>query len=201
MTGDLSEVASDLIHEMDFPLYQDLEFDSSKLKTLYQDFILLEYLFRPENFPSSYDYTIRNLYSHLVSYVESVPSTFASNVGPSEMIDIISRPEHLHHANDPPKDWPEAMRGYVPDIISQRFYQENIDTLENRLLKYFLESLDKVINQLLMSVDPNDGYIKDQILFYKRQVQDYLSDRWTSEVGRMNYLPLNSQVLQKKRLS
>jgi len=198
MIADLSEVASGLIYEMDSPLYQNLEFDSSKRKTLYEDFMFLEYLFRPENFPSSYDYIVRNLYSHLVSYEEEVPSTFASNVGPSEMIDIISRPEHLSHTNDPPHDWPDTMEGYVPDVISQRFYQENIDTPENRLLKYFLESSDKVINQLLISIDDNDGYIKDQLLFYKQQVQDYLSDRWTAEVGRMDYLPLNSQVLQKK---
>ncbi|MDO5836914.1 MAG: DUF2357 domain-containing protein, partial [Methanobacterium sp.] len=119
-------------------------------------------------------------------------------MGSSEMIYIIARPEHLYHANHPPNDWPETMGGYVPDVISQRFYQENIDTPENRLLKYFLESLDKVINQLLISIEDNDGYIKDQLLFYKQQVQDYLSDRWTAEVGRMDYLPLNSQVLQKK---
>lgn len=198
MIADLSEVASGLVYEMDSPLYQYLEFDPTKRETLYEDFMFLEYLFQPENFPSTYDYIVRNLYSRLVSYVEDVPSTFASNVGPSEMIDIISRPEHLYHAHDPPTDWPVSMRGYVPDIISQRFYQENIDTPENRLLKYFLESLDKVINQLLMSINDNDGYIKDQLLFYKRQVQDYLSDRWTAEVGRLDYLPLNSQVLQKK---
>lgn len=70
----------------------------------------------------------------------NLPSTFASNVGPSEMIDIISRPEHLYHTNQPPNDWPEAMRGYVPYVISQRFYQENIDIHENRLLKCFLKS-------------------------------------------------------------
>ena len=198
MIGDLSEVASGLIYEMDSPLYQDLEFDSSKHETLYEDFMFLEYLFRPENFPSSYDYILRNLYSLLVSYVEDVPTTFASNVGPSEMIDIISRPEHLYYTNEPPIDWPDSMGGYVPDIISQRFYQENIDTPENRLLKYFLESLDKVINKLLMSIDDKDGYIKDQLLGYQELVQDYLSDRWTTEVGRLDYLPLNSQVLQKK---
>jgi uncharacterized protein len=198
MIADLSEVASGLIYEMDSPLYQNMELESRKRETLYEDFMFLEYLFRPENFPSSYDYIVRNLYSHLISYVEEVPSTFASNVGPSEMIDIISRPEHLCHTNDPPNDWPDTMGGYVPDVISQRFYQENIDTPENRLLKYFLESLDKMINQLLISIDDNDGYIKDQLLFYKMQVQNYLSERWTAEVGRMDYLPLNSQVLQKK---
>ena len=198
MIADLSEIASGLVYEMNSPLYQYLDFDFSKRKTFYEDFMFLEYLFRPENLPSSYDYIIKNLYTLLVSYLEDVPTTFASNIGSSDIINIISRPEHLYKTNNPPKDWPESMSGYVPDIISQRFYQENIDTPENRLLKYFLESLDKIINNLLWSIDEKDGYIKDKLYRYQELVQDYLSDRWTKEVGRLEYLPLNSQVLQKK---
>lgn len=198
MIADLSEIASGLIYEVNSPLYQPLDFDSSKRKTFYEDFMFLEYLFRPENLPSSYDYIVKNLYTQLISYLEDVPTTFASNVGPSDIINIISRPEHLYKTNTTPNDWPETMRGYVPDIISQRFYQENIDTPENRLVKYFLESLDKTINNLLGSIDEKDGYIQDQLLVYHELVQDYLSDRWTREVGRLDYLPLNSQVLQKK---
>ena len=198
MIGDLSEIASGLIYEMSSPLYQHLDFDFSKRTTLYEDFMFLEYLFRPENFPNSYDYIIRNLYTRLDVYVEDVPATFAMNVGPSEMLDIISRPEHLYQAIDPPLDWPNSLEGYVPDVIIQRFYQDKIDTPENRFLKYFLELLDKVINHLLVSIDDKDGYIKDQLIIYQRKVQDYLSDKWTSEVGRLDYLPLNSQVLQKK---
>ena len=198
MIADLSEIASGLVYEMNAPLYQYLDFDFSKRKTFYEDFMFLEYLFRPENLPSCYDYIIKNLYTLLVSYFEDVPTTFASNVGSSDMINIISRPEHLYKTNNPPKYWPESMSGYVPDIISQRFYQEDIDTPENRLLKYFLESLDKIINNLLWSIDEKDEYIKDKLYRYQELVQDYLSDRWTREVGRLEYLPLNSQVLQKK---
>ena len=199
MIADLSEIASGLVYEMNSPLYQQLDFDFNKRKTFYEDFMFLEYLFRPENLPSSYDYIIKNLYTLLVSYLEDVPTTFASNVGSSDMINIISRPEHLYKTNNPPTDWPDTMGGYVPDIISQRFYQENIDTPENRLLKYFLESLDKIINNLLGSIDEKDGYIKDQLLGYQELIQDYLSDRWTREVGRLDYLPLIHKFYKKKK--
>ena len=198
MIADLSEIASGLVYEMNSPLYQNMDFDNNKRKTLYEDFMFIEYLFRPENLPNAYDYIVRNLYTQLNSYLEDVPATFAHNIGPSDLIDIITRPEHLYKTNTPPNDWPKMMGGYVPDIISQRFYQENIDTPENRLLKYFLESLDKTINNLLISIDEKDGYIKDQLLGYHELVQDYLSDRWTKEVGPLEYLPSNSQVLQKK---
>lgn len=198
MIGDLSEIASGLVYENNSPLYQHLEFDLPERKTLYEDFMFLEYLFRPENLPSSYDYIAKNLYSQLVSYLNDVPTTFLSNIGPSDMIDIISRPEHLYKINDPPVDWPETMNGYVPDVVRQRFYHEDIDTPENRFLKYFIESLDKVINNLLDSIDEKNGYIIDQLLGYHKIVQNYLSDSWTGKVGLLEYLPLNSQILQKK---
>jgi hypothetical protein len=198
MIGELAEIASGLVYETNSPLYQNQTFDSKKKKTLYEDFMFLEYLFRPENLPFAYEYISRNFYSLLVSYVEDVPTTFASKIGSSEITDIISRPEHLYHPDEPPEDWPETMEGYVPNIISQFSSQDSIDTPENRLLKYFLESLDKVINDLLESINGKDGYIKEQLLVYQKLVQDYLSDRWTSEVGRLEYIPLNSQVLQKK---
>ncbi len=198
MIGDLSEIASGLIYEMDAPLYQYLKFHPLNRETFYEDFMFLEYLFRPENLPSAYDYIVRNLYSHLISYEEDVPTTFADNVGPSEVIDIISRPEHLYYTKKPPVDWPAQMNSYVPHIISQRFYEDSIDTSENRLLKYFLESLDKVVNDLLCSIENTDQYIKAQLVSYQKLVQNYLSDRWIKEVGRLDYLPLNSQILQKK---
>ena len=198
MIGELAEIASGLVYESNSPLYQNQEFDFKRKNTLYEEFMFLEYLFRPENLPFAYEYISRNFYSSLISYVEDVPATFASKIGSSEITDIISRPEHLYHPDEPPEDWPESMEGYVPNVVSQYFYQESIDTPENRLLKYFLESLDKVINNLLESIGNVDGYIKDQLLGYQKLVQDYLSDRWTADVGRLEYVPLNSQVLQKK---
>ena len=41
------------------------------------------------------------------------------------------------------------MKNYLPDVIDQEFYHEAIDTPENRFLKYFIESLDKLIHNLI----------------------------------------------------
>ncbi len=91
------------------------------------------------------------------------------------------------------------MKNFVPDNISQKFYQESIDTPENRLLKYFIELLDKLIHVMIENFkDKNDGYIMSKLIEYQRIVQNYLSDRWTNDVGKLKQLPLNSQVIQKK---
>ena len=199
MIGDLSKAASGILFEMNAPLYQDFEFSEQLKETYYEYFMFLEYLFLPENFPLAYEYILRNMYSRLEDYIETVPATFASNLGPLEMIDIISRPDNLYESKNPPKNWPSSMKNYVPDTIAQKFYQETIDTPENRLLKYFIELLDKLIYDMINHFDgSNGGYIKDKLLKYQDIVQDYLSDKWTREVGELQYIPLSSQVIQKR---
>ena len=143
MIGDLSEAASGILFEIDSPLYQDFEFSERLKETYYEYFMFLEYLFLPENLPLVYDYILRNMYSRLERYIETVPATFASNIGPSEMIDIISNPDNPYESENPPGNWPLTMKNYVPDTISQEFHHESIDTPENRLLKYFIELINK----------------------------------------------------------
>lgn len=199
MIGDLANASSGLLYEIDAPLYQDFYFSKKKKETYYEEFMYLEYLFLPENLPFTYDYILRNMYSRLKSDIETVPATFAFNVGPSEVIDIISRPDNLFESKNPPTNWPSTMKNYLPDNISQKIYLETIDTPENRLLKYFIELFDKLIHDMLEHFkEKDDGYIMSKLVEYQKIVQNYLSDRWTLDVGKLQQLPLNSQVIQKK---
>jgi predicted component of viral defense system (DUF524 family) len=196
MIADLSEICSALIYELKSPLFQSFNLDSKKKSTLYEDFMLLEYLFRPENLPATYEYLTRNLYSKLDSYVETVPASFASNLGPSEIIKVISTPENLYKSPKVPPKWPKNLKNYIPEVIDQVKYQDSIDTPENRFFKHFLESLDILIHDLINKSE--EGYVKDKLLDYSDEVGYYLSQRWLKDVGRMQYTPLSSQVLQKR---
>ncbi len=196
MIADLSEICSALIYELKSPLFQSFNLDSKKKSTLYEDFMLLEYLFRPENLPATYEYLIRNLYTRLDSYVETVPASFASNLGPSEIIKVISTPENLYKSPQVPPKWPKNLKNYIPDVIDQVKYQDSIDTPENRFFKHFLESLDILIHDLIKKSE--EGYVKDKLLDYSDELGYYLSQRWLKDVGRMQYTPLSSQVLQKR---
>ena len=196
MIADLSEICSALIYELKSPLYQSFKLDSVKKKTLYEDFMLLEYIFRPENLPTTYEYLVRNLYSKLDSNVETVPASFASNLGPSEIIKIITNPENLYKSNRVTGNWPKNLKNYIPDVIDQIKYHDSIDTPENRFFKYFLESLDSRIYDLI--TNSKEGYVKDRLLDYSDEIGYYLSQKWLKNVGLMEYTPLNSQVLQKR---
>jgi len=196
MITDLAMVASGMIFEQDAPLFSIFDFYDKKRKTPYEDYMFIEYLFQPENLPLGYEYILKNLHYKLEKFSENVPTSFASNIGPSKLIEIVSNPDCLCKSTNQPPNWPAHMKGYVPESINQDYYEDSIDTPENRLLKYFLESVEKMIFDILSEAD--DGLIKDKLRYYFEMVQNYLSDRWLQDVGNLEYIPLNSQVMQKK---
>ncbi|MDO5849907.1 MAG: DUF2357 domain-containing protein [Methanobacteriaceae archaeon] len=196
MIGDLSKYSSGLIFEVNSPLYQSFELNDNKRETNYEDFMLLEYLFREENLPSTFEYLSRNLYSTLENTVETVPTSLAANIGPNELINMASNPEHLYKDVNSNIMFSKKMRGFVPVKVDQITYIDTIDVPENRFYKNFLESIANLINNLLKKSD--NGYVKDKLLEYKEQISYYLSQRYFRDISRMDYAPLNSQVLQKK---
>lgn len=196
MISDLAEVASGMIFEQNAPLLQEFDFGHDKRETLYEEFMFLDYLFRPDNLPYAYEFILRNPHFKLENYSETVPTAFAHNIGPSELVEVVSKPEGLSKAHKTPSNWSEKMKGYIPETINHDFLEDTVDTPENRLLKYFLESVDKLISDLLSKIA--EGNIRDKLLEFHEKMQSYLSDRWLLDIGNLDYIPMNSQVMQKK---
>ena len=194
MIGDLSKHAQGLLYESKSPLFQSFELDNLQNKSSYEDFMLLEYLFKDENLPSTIEYLSRNLYSALTSTVEEVPTSFASNINPNDLIDVFSNSDNLTKTDD--VMWQERTKGHIPLKINETKYIDDIDVPENRFYKNFLESIENLINELLKK--SHEGYIRDQLLIYKESISAYLSQRYFKDISMMDYVPLNSQLLQKK---
>ena len=196
MIGDLSQYSSGLLFDTKSPVHQRFESKSRKKRTSYEDFMLLEYLFRDENLPSAVEYLSRNLYSALESTIEEVPTSFASNVGPNELIDVFSSSENLSKTKDESSIWFDKTKGYIPTKINEIKYVDNIDVAENRFYKNFLEMIEDIISDLFI-YNPK-GYVHDRLEEYQEEISSYLSQRYFKDISQMNYPPLNSQVLQKK---
>lgn len=197
MIGDLSEYASGMIFESRSPLHQEFKIDDASRETLYEDFMFLEYLFRPENLPSTFEYLTHNLYSRLENYTESVPTSVVSNIGANELINIINTPEKLTKNNNTKLKWNQQLKGYIPQEIREIRYQDTIDTPENRFFKNFLELIESLLYTLLKK-QTQPGYIKENLLSFEDELNYYLSQKWMKDISKMEYAPLNSQVLQKK---
>ena len=181
MIGDLSKYASGIILELNSPIYQEFILENEN-QGPYEKFMLLEYILREENLPSVIEYLSKNLNSTLKSINEEIPISFASNITPNDLISGILDAEELYDD--------------LPLRINETKYEDTIDTLENRFYKYFLELINDLIDDLLIKI--NDGYVHDKLKTYKQEFNYYLSKQYFKEISRLNHIPLNSQVLQKK---
>lgn len=193
--ADLSQHALSLIFEVNSPLYQEFELDSRQKETFYEDFMFLEYLFRENNLPAIFEYLSKNLHSRLKNHVESVPISFASNVNQNTIKNIVSRPNNLSKS-DADFEIVRKLNGFLPDKIEQTKHEDIIDIPENRFFKYFLELIQDLIEKLISS--SKEGYIKDKLMSFKDEIEYYLSNKLFNHISSMDYVPYNSQVLQKK---
>ena len=157
--------------------------------------MFLEYLFRPENLPSIFEYLSKNLYSKLEECDEVVPTSFASNIGDKELINILNNPDKLQKTNSDIK-LASYLGGFLPIEVGEVDYNDSIDVAENRFFKYFLELVRDLIEKLLDN--SKEGYIKDKLIFCNEEIVYYLSNKLFGDIGTLDYIPFNSQVLQKR---
>ena len=200
MIADLAKAASSLIFYQKSPTFKYINFQQRVKKSFYEDFMFLEYIFRPENLLSSYGYIRRDPHKILEQYIETVPTDFASSVGPEDIIHLISNPGNLTKADKTPLKWPSEMENYVPKRINQKTYEDTLDTPENRFVKYFLELLNELLTEMIIYIDSEkiEGYPAEKTREYAEIIQEYIFDGWLKEVGELYNIPSNSQVLQKK---
>lgn len=197
MIGDLAKAMSGILFYQNSSLFQHFIQGEDSKKTSYENYMFLEYLFLDDNLPYAYEYIRKNIYVNLKEKSEIVPSSFASNVGYASIISIVCNPEYLQKSKNPPLNWPSSMKNYIPDKINQTYFEESVDTPENRLLKYLLEAINNLTEKLLIDF-PDTHFIRDRLIFFENKILDYLSDSWLEDVGTLEMIPMNSQVLQKK---
>ena len=195
MIADLSQHSLSLIFEVNSPLYQEFELDYRQKETYYEDFMFLEYLFRDQNLPSIFEYLSKNLHSQLKNHAETVPISFASNVNQYTLKNIISKPNKLSKS-DADFEIVKKLKGHIPLEIEQTKHEDIIDIPENRFLKYFLELIRDLVEKLLEN--SKEGYINDKLLSFRDEIEYYLSNKFFNHISAMEYVPFNSQILQKK---
>lgn len=195
MIADLSQYAAGIIFDSKSPLYHDFELGDETNSTYYEDFMLLEYLFREENLPSVCEYLFKNLYSRLDNYSEEVPASYSSNLNLDSLIDVVTNPDNLYKYNGEFK-LSKNLKGHIPLNVQDIKHQDTIDVPENRFFKSFLFLIQDLIEKLLKS--SKEGYIQDKLLLFKNEIEYYTSNNIFRDISKMDYVPFNSQVLQKK---
>lgn len=91
---------------------------------------------------------------------------------------------------------------YPSEMKKNRKYY-TFDTNENRFVKYFLNEIAKILNSFELAIIHTPGtYLNPEILtntqFLKKKVRYFLSNPMWFDVGKMNFVPIQSTVLHKR---
>ncbi len=94
-------------------------------------------------------------------------------------------------------------RGLYPSSIFEERRYHSIDTAENRFVKHFLKQIQLKMESLSTTLKGVSGSflnpdIEKNIGTIKRKTAMFLNDPIWHDVGTMNFVPANSQVLQRR---
>jgi len=98
--------------------------------------------------------------------------------------------------------------GYTPTELFETYKCETYDTLENRYIKNFLEDILSDCQRITRSIEKNYMNKENNSIYWKATMNElnqwinklygWLTEAFWKNVGMMQYMPSNSQVLQKK---
>lgn len=102
------------------------------------------------------------------------------------------------------REWMQIAGGdtYLPQTIAVTRKFDSLDTPANRFIKYALHRFDEVCEGLIETLGKADGAKQaecyNEALIIHDTLDDIFSDRFFDEIGPLDIMPQNNQVLQKR---
>lgn len=91
---------------------------------------------------------------------------------------------------------------YLPSMIATTEKRDSVDTVANRFLKFALEKFQYLCEELIKSLESARAEKQTECLrealHIQQMLDDILHDRFFDEIGRLEIMPQNNQVLQKR---
>ena len=145
---------------------------------------------------------------------ENTPMELVRTIDPARLIEAVTTGKNLQKLSDGHtllctplaiklKQISTQQIAYFPINIKEEKKYHSFDTPENRFIKYFLEQLLQLLNQLkkqfsAMEKTYFNPELEDDLNCLISPIKDCLEDQLWREVSVMRYIPTNSQVLQRK---
>ena len=192
MLEDISEFSTSLLLHTRSPLYSEFQLSDDNMDSFYEDFLILDYIFSKLDLVGVYEYLRNNLHHELVQTQESVPAGIASSVDPSYLDSLID-PRNLIKTDGGP-----ICGAYSPVYAIEGLYTDDYDVPENRLVKDFLLTMQRMIHRFIITGASESSYISDRLAAMRPVIDGMVSDSWLNDVSSMTSIPYDSTILQRK---
>ncbi len=93
-------------------------------------------------------------------------------------------------------------RLYPTEVVEEKKHH-SVDTKENQFIKFFLQLIQRRLNKFKRALEGiTGGYLNPDIEIHlgkmERGIGVFLADPFWQDVGAMDYLPVSSQILQRR---
>ncbi len=191
MLGDISEFSAALLLSFRSPLYGEYSLGTADSDTLYEDFMVLDYIFNSIDIIGAYGQVCANRHCVLRGIPETVPAGTACDVDPSDLPDLVV------FGNLFPMDSGPVAGRYAPLYAVERDYADNFDTPENRIVKDTVLTVQRMVHRLISALRSDAGqYMTGRLAGMRSEIDRIACDPWFEEVGGVETIPFGSTVLQ-----
>lgn len=196
LTESLAEKCAELLLDYSGSTSNMFALSEDESKTLMEQFIFLRQFCFSENIQSLFEAIKRNPDRVLVE--EDMLHPLGAGI-PSKK--VYSHP--LKYA----RNWNRyssstAGKYYMPSEVIVSKKVNNLDTTANRFLKFALEQFDDICESLIESLNINGAQkqteCRREAKLIHGMISDILRDHFFDEVGPLDIMPQNNQVLQKR---
>lgn len=196
LTESIAEHCSELLLEYSGATSNVFSISNEDSRTLLEQFIFLRRFCFSENLLGLFEAIKRNPDYILIEDSEFMPIGCGA---PSRK--IFTHP--FSYGQKWRKYETEALRTHcVPSMISVTKKRESVDTVANRFLKFALEKFQFLCEELIKSLELAGAEKQTECLREAANIQqmlnDVLKDCFFDEIGSLEIMPKNNQVLQKR---
>lgn len=203
LLNSIADQMTDLLLQMGESTGVNFETDYEREAEDYIKIIHLREVFRNENLQSALEAIIRNPHAKLIS--EDYKVNLSNLKNPNIQL-IASKAALLEYRQGGPLS--KQFSGYTPKELIETYKSETYDTPENRYIKNFLEDILWDCQRITKSIEKRINSDKDNAIKWETtlneinkwigMIYEWLSQSFWKDIGIMEYLPSNSQVLQKR---
>lgn len=191
MLADIAEFSVALLLSINSPLQSAYSLSTASNDTLYEEFMLLDYIFLKKNLVGSYIQVCNNKYCELDPVLETVPAGMAWNIDPSDLASLVTTDNLCHFENGP------VAGEYVPLTVSESNHIDNYDLPENRLIKDLILTIQMMAHRLKASPHSSgSAYISGRVSEMCSEIDRIANDSWLDPIGQLENIPYGSTILQ-----
>lgn len=182
--------SSDLLLHFDSPVGSEFSLDDSQPRSQAAALFFLRHIMADDQLPAAVAEVTDRLHSKLVNVYDPAGGT---EIPDAE--DIVDGTEWM--AGGP---LARLFLGHSPRSLPGYDINDDVDTPENRYVKFFLEELLYRCGELssAFAAKKNLGAARE-LTSWEALVADWLSHANWQRVGRLTHMPSNSQVLQRRK--